>query len=798
MRLPPHFIPRPRLTRRCEHAQVVVVEAAAGCGKSVLGLELAAHWGSVPVVVLLERAEVSAPLLVARTRAAVKAAVYTDAAAAAAEAGEDAVGALDAMLTALAGEQCTFLIDDAHEASADAAALLERFASNLSGHQHLVVLCRRLPEGASRLERAVHVALDGADLCLTADETLEVCRRGFHVDVPTDAAGLLHEATGGWTAAVVLTASRAARTGAPLDARSHVASPASHGDVVARILDDTLQSIGGDAPAAFAQVGRLPLVSADLVDELTGCRGLFALALDRGMPFTPSRDQWWELPNVVRERLAAVAPADPDALRHAAEVYAACGETRAALELLLGAGEFHACAAVLAGAPRVTELMDVAELEAIVDVLPASAIEAHPLVLLHLSRSLRVATRFEDANALLDRVRGLAATPQSEELDRAVRAEHAHDLMIRLQPSDAQVVAREVLATASSDEVLTRARASAALGMALCWQLDESGRRRDERALDEASASFERATRLFHQLSMPAAAAAVVPYWAVSIEFARGRARTALEMLDAALAEGVGSPRRWAYVQTFRALVAADLGLDDVCADAIDDTLRVAAQLQSDLLFALGYWRLAILSSYRGDAETTLASVRQVEAHRGTWWAPGSGDFLAEAADCLDRVGLVEIAREYLERVQAEPKDVAHLVAMAAAAVEARHGDPDVAVSLLADVAESRIDTRERWRVTLLEAYARFRGGRHGEAGVLAARAFEQAAALGQPRLPLVKEPGVTAELLGLAVETGQPASLALHDVSLPRRLALLGRVELRCGGRLVPLAAGQERQLLT
>ena len=49
---------------------------------------------------------------------------------------------------------------------------------------------------------------------------------------------------------------------------------------------------------------------------------------------------------------------------------------------------------------------------------------------------------------------------------------------------------------------------------------------------------------------------------------------------------------------------------------------------------------------------------------------PGSGDFLAEAADLLDRVGHVALAREYLDRVAAEPKDAAHLVALAAAAIE--------------------------------------------------------------------------------------------------------------------------------
>ena len=39
-RLPPHHVPRPRLTDRCADHQVIVVEAAGGYGKTTLGAEL--------------------------------------------------------------------------------------------------------------------------------------------------------------------------------------------------------------------------------------------------------------------------------------------------------------------------------------------------------------------------------------------------------------------------------------------------------------------------------------------------------------------------------------------------------------------------------------------------------------------------------------------------------------------------------------------------------------------------------------------------------------------------------------
>ena len=63
----------------------------------------------------------------------------------------------------------------------------------------------------------------------------------------------------------------------------------------------------------------------------------------------------------------------------------------------------------------------------------------------------------------------------------------------------------------------------------------------------------------------------------------------------------------------------------------------------------------------------------------------------------------------------------------------------------------------------LLCAFARFRMGDHAAAGALAAAAFEEAAALGQPTLPLIRERSLTDELLALAVQTGKPAALALQ-----------------------------------
>ena len=66
--LPPYHVPRHRLTGLCAGYKVVVVEAGAGYGKSVLGAELVTDWCAVGVEVQLDHPGTDANLLVGRFR----------------------------------------------------------------------------------------------------------------------------------------------------------------------------------------------------------------------------------------------------------------------------------------------------------------------------------------------------------------------------------------------------------------------------------------------------------------------------------------------------------------------------------------------------------------------------------------------------------------------------------------------------------------------------------------------------------------------------------------------------------
>ena len=378
----------------------MVVEAAAGYGKTVLGTELADMWRSVAIEVVLHEGGMPAQLFAARLRTAVAHAGFSEAAATMAEAGEDAMGAVDALLAALAAERCTFIVDDAHHAGRGAGLLIERLGEQLQPDQHLVVLARRLPEGTARLRRADCAQLTAADLALRPEETLALCRAGFGLDVGPAEVARLELSTGGWTAATALAAARAQRTGEDVSELPAVGDPDQPFSAVAAILHEALDTLPPPERHALAQVGRLPLLDAPTVDEAIRIDGYFARALAAGIPFTPGQDDWWDLPGPVRDYLATLRAPDPEVLRRAAGEYARRGHLGAALQLMLAFGDARSAAALLSeGSPATIEALDVREFQAVIDRLPATAIAEHPALLLYFALSCETAAMIDQRSA---------------------------------------------------------------------------------------------------------------------------------------------------------------------------------------------------------------------------------------------------------------------------------------------------------------------------------------------------------------------------------------------------------------
>jgi DNA-binding SARP family transcriptional activator len=214
------------------------------------------------------------------------------------------------------------------------------------------------------------------------------------------------------------------------------------------------------------------------------------------------------------------------------------------------------------------------------------------------------------------------------------------------------------------------------------------------------------------------------------------------------------------------------------------------------VLRGYGYWEKAIGESHRNDAGSTHELLRAAERHGAQWFDVASGEYYASAADCLGRVGDMAGAWQCLEKGLADPQDASHLLAMSRGALLARSGDPVQAEEVLLAAPTLGVQPREYWRISLFRALAAFRRG-DKRAGGLAARAFEEAANLGLAELPLTKERAVTEELLGLAIETGRPAALALEVTALPTTVSVLGDFSLTSGGRAVAVTPGQGTKLL-
>ncbi len=797
--MPSYHVGRARLSDRCVEESIVVVEAGAGYGKSVLAAELVQVWGAVPIEVVLEEGGVSAQLLVGRLRAAVARAGFSVAATEMSAMGDDPAGALDAMLDALSGEACAIVIDDAHNATRDAAVLIDRVAVAIAPPQRLVVLARAIPAGADRLRRVDALRLGADDLALWPDEALELCRSGFGLDVSVEDARLLSTATAGWTAAVVLAASRAMRTDTPL--RDLTAGQAGGGaaplaDPMGTILQEVLASLRAHEHA-LSQLARLPWLDGALMTQFSGDANFMDCVRASGLPLTPSGEGWWTLPGPVRDRLAALAAPDPALLEGAATHLRTRGELGAALQVLLAADLIPAATRLLADSDdRQLEAVDTLELVAVLAAIPDDVLDRFPRSLVNLASAFGAAGLREEQASFVKRGLAVLDAGTDPQLHRALEAQAALTLCNEFDRGPAEALARRVLERTGSDEQLTRGHATAALGMALAWRREPDGRLRPE-TLERAGAYMRRANDIYLALGYGAFSAGLGPHRAIRIELALGRPGAAVEVLSDGLARVLDRPRRFIRNLFWRAQALTELGRYQECEQDLKEIERVATALNDAQMLGYVPWQRMVAHSQQGAADATLAHARAAEQRHTAFFAYASAHFCAEAADCLDRVGLTALAWDYLGRAQRDPQDAERLIAMAECALEARHGDPVRAQTLLDHVHFHGITSREYWRVTLLRAAAAWRRGASAEAGPLAARAFEQAAALGQPQLPLVRERELSESLIALAAQTGLPAAVALEETKLPLTLMTLGRFELARGGRPVELPGRQPTTLL-
>jgi DNA-binding SARP family transcriptional activator len=427
-----------------------------------------------------------------------------------------------------------------------------------------------------------------------------------------------------------------------------------------------------------------------------------------------------------------------------------------------------------------------------------------PDELLARAAAMEPGLRLTERTALLDRLEAVLATrPADDPATRAwqwqLTAERAVDAA-RLDRIDlASELARRVLdgvgEPAGPDQPWTvglrraRARATDALGRALAWTGTEGATRDAEVLLTDAAEQYAAVGDVDRQ--------AYAVFWVGNTiygqngELAEGERRIsrAIDLL------APGSAWR-ATMVSFRADLLIALGRWDDAEHALEDGASAAAALGDRKARAYVAWSRARLTSVRGDAAATERLLHETERDTGDWFDMDTGTtFLADAAEMLDRVGLREQARSYLERAQArDPAD--EFVRQADALLLARGGEPGRALDALQELTRGQwLEKRSVWRHTLFAAWATFRVGRVG-AGELAARALDQAARIG----PLVAghgEPALCHALAPLAEAAGSAPARALLAPSGRLVVRLLGPPHISRDGRPVALPGGQPAELV-
>jgi LuxR family transcriptional regulator, maltose regulon positive regulatory protein len=780
--MPPiRHVPRPRLVRVLAGAPLAIIEAGGGYGKSVLASQLRGELEIASAEASLERETTEPQQLIGALRRGLRRAGLSDAAAAITGSSSEQI--CEAL--ARTSGPVLIVVDEVQRATGAAAGLLADLAADIVPEHRLVLVGRRLD---ARL-RAVGVVpdvtrLEAADLAFDAEELASLLAATLGREPSAADVDRLERLTGGWPAAAALAVAGLARS-PERGAHDAIAGVAPLGALV----DELLDTVPSDDRRRIAELAHLPLLSDDVAAACSGA-GSLELLSGVGFPLRSTRRVWRELPEPVRDELAARAPLPAGAARAAARAYADSGELATGLAVLAAAGDHHGVAELLAGR-RWQELaaLDLAELRAVLTTLPAGALAAHPFALVQVARIAEQEADLELRRELLERALGLVFEPQQR---REVEAELVVARAVTEPGDEVEAKAQAVLARIDGSERGVRARALTALARVEAWRGDPASMLSAERRLGEAAALC----RLAGEVEWEAQTLIALGY---RVAFARGDLEQAIERMEMALAllPGAGSER--AAAATFLADALAYAGRFDEAEAALREAVAIARRLGDHRVQAYAAWTGVTLASLRGDPASTIQRIRTVELHPGDWFEHPTGiEFLADATLALARAGLQDPASEYAARAseRASAAGLPEIAWVAAGAVEARWGDPDRAEAALASFASSPQQApRDEWRTLLFRALAATRRD-DGDAATLAARAYEAAAELGRADLPSLHEPDVAAAVAPLALAAGS-RSVVVGDEPRGYLVTVLGGFGVEADGRALEPPPGRPSTLV-
>ncbi|HEV2883401.1 MAG TPA: tetratricopeptide repeat protein, partial [Pyrinomonadaceae bacterium] len=344
-------------------------------------------------------------------------------------------------------QQLIIVLDDYHHLGPDTAvhAVLDRLLAYLPDVLHVIMISREMPPlSLGRLRTHSPLSnIDRSDLLFTDDETQELFRKVFDLELSPEQLAEYRERTHGWITALQLVRQVAHRS-ALSSREGHAEVPdlieilrQSERDIFDYFAEEVFSDEPEDVRKLLLEVSLLDRIEIDTCAALypgLNCSRLLPNLVRRNVFISVASDRRGEeyrlhplFQNFLRRRLRSELGRAGVALEHqrCAAYFIERSSWEPAVRHLLAAEDFEGAAKVIA--QRGSEWISsgaLASLASLADSLPQSAVEAYPRALAYRAEVARLLGEYEFAHSALRR----AATLLREHQDNEGEADTLHSL----------------------------------------------------------------------------------------------------------------------------------------------------------------------------------------------------------------------------------------------------------------------------------------------------------------------------------------------------------------------------------
>jgi ATP/maltotriose-dependent transcriptional regulator MalT/two-component SAPR family response regulator len=320
-------------------------------------------------------------------------------------------------------QQLIVVLDDYHHLGTDTSvhAVVDRLIAYLPDVMHVIIISRDVPPlTLARLRSQDSLAvIDRNDLLFTAQETQELFRKVFGLELTTDQLREYGERTHGWITALQLVrqvAQRQAAGGGGTAADPLGVLHQSERDIFEYFAEEVFSAEASEIQKYLLRIALLDRIDVEtcarLYPELISSAVLPQL-VRRNVFLTVASDARGEeyrlhplFQSFLRRRLRTEIGLAGVAAEHVrcADYFLTQGDWDAAVRHLLGAQEFDRAAAVISdhGLEWIAS-GKLASLSSLAESLPNAVLEAHPRALAHRAEVARLRGEFETAQSLFRR-----------------------------------------------------------------------------------------------------------------------------------------------------------------------------------------------------------------------------------------------------------------------------------------------------------------------------------------------------------------------------------------------------------